>query len=186
MQTRDRPYSAIDLLRPKVLVMPSPLQYAPGSRPPEPPKLRDGFHLSTDGPPLPPGARSGRPNSDAYDPSPVASHLFTPNPRMSLSLSQLAFRNTLVVGGERDVAYSDIDRQLPRATEEGEQMQIVVEEAEEDIAPQRVSMEDTSAPGRPAGKLFGKSLIDDLESRKANMRSKQRYVMFPCQLKLNV
>ena len=29
--------------------------------------------------------------------------------------------------------------------------------------------------GKPAGKLFGKSLIDDLEARKLEMRSKQRY-----------
>jgi len=52
---------------------------------------------------------------------------------MSLSLSQLAFRNTLVVGGERDVTYSDIDRTLPRATEEGEQMQILIEEPEVEV-----------------------------------------------------
>lgn len=177
-QSGDRPYSVIDLLRPKVLVMPSPLQPASGPKEPEPPKLRDGFHLSTDGPPLPPGARSARATSAAYDPSPVASHLFTPNPRMSLSLSQLAFRNTLMIGGERDVTYSDIDRTLPRATEEGEQMQILIEEPEVDEvpAPAPVVLEDHSLPGRPAGKLFGKSLIDDLENRKANMRNKQRYV----------
>jgi hypothetical protein len=174
LQFGDRPYSVMDLLRPKVLVMPSPLQSTSGPKQPEPPKLRDGFHLSTDGPPLPPGARSARAASAAYDPSPVASHLFTPNPRMSLSLSQLAFRNTLMVGGERDVAYSDIDRTLPRATEEGEQMQILDEEPEVDEAPTPVVLEDTSPPGRPAGKLFGKSLIDDLEHRKAQMRSKQR------------
>ena len=37
-------------------------------------------------------------------------------------------------------------------------------------------LEDSSKPHRPAGKLYGKSLIDDLESRKAQMRSKQRCV----------
>jgi hypothetical protein len=101
---------------------------------------------------------------------------------MSLSLSQLAFRNTLVVGGERDVTYSDIDRTLPRATEEGEQMQILIEEPEVEVeveveeVPAPVVLAEPSLPGRPAGKLFGKSLIDDLENRKANMRSKQRYV----------
>jgi hypothetical protein len=180
-QSGDRPYSTLDLLRPKVLVMPSPLQPTSGRKEPEPPKLREGFHLSTDGPPLPAGARSARATSAAYDPSPVASHLFTPNPRMSLSLSQLAFRNTLMVGGERDVTYSDIDRTLPRATEEGVQMQILVEEPEiEELHVEEVPVPAVIAepqlPGRPAGKLFGKSLIDDLENRKAKMRSKQRYV----------
>ena len=173
-QPGDRPYSVVELLRPKVLVMPSPLQPNLGSTESEPPKLRNGFHFSTDGPPLPPGARSARATSAAYDPSPVASHLFTPNPRMSLSLSQLAFRNTLVVGGQRDVAYSDIDRTLPRATEEGVQMQILIDEPEVDDVPAPVILEEPSVPGRPAGRLFGKSLIDDLENRKANMRSKQR------------
>jgi len=100
---------------------------------------------------------------------------------MSLSLSQLAFRNTLVVGGERDVTYSDIDRTLPRATEEGVQMQILVEEPEiEELHVEEVPVPAVIAepqlPSRPAGKLFGKSLIDDLENRKAKMRSKQRYV----------
>jgi len=178
-QSGDRPYSTLDLLRPKVLVMPSPLQPTSGRKEAEPPKLREGFHLSTDGPPLPAGARSARATSAAYDPSPIASHLFTPNPRMSLSLSQLAFRNTLMVGGERDVTYSDIDRTLPRATEEGVQMQILVEEPEieephvEDV-PIPTVIAELQLPGRPAGKLFGKSLIDDLENRKAKMRSKQR------------
>lgn len=177
MTTRDRPFSNIDLLRPKVLVMPSPLQ---GTNIPEPQKVREGFRLSTSGPPLPPGARTSRPTSGAYDQSPVASHLFTPNPRMNLSLAQLAFRNTLLVDGERDVAYSDIDRVLPRATEDGEQMQMLDEEVEvnDDYGAQEqpgpVFADEPIQPGRPAGKLFGKSLIDDLESRKLNMRNKQR------------
>lgn len=178
MTTQDRPFSSIDLLRPKVLIMPSPLQ---GVDIPEPQKVREGFRLSTSGPPLPPGARTSRPISATYDQLPVTSHMFTPNPRLNLSLAQLAFRNTLLVGGERDVAYSDIDRVLPRATEDGEQMQLLDEEEVEinddygvEEQPRPVFANEPIQTSRPAGKLFGKSLIDDLESRKLNMRSKQR------------
>jgi hypothetical protein len=104
---------------------------------------------------------------------PIASNSFTPNPRMNLSLSQLTFRNTLLVGGQRDVAYDDIDGGMARATEDGQQIYLeppVIENPTPEFTP----MEDPSVPSRPAGKLYGKSLIDDLESRKANMRSKQR------------
>ena len=181
MTTRDRPFSNVDLLRPKVLIMPSPLQ---GKDIPEPQKVREGFRLSTSGPPLPPGARTSRPISAAYDQFPMASHMFTPNPRLNLSLAQLAFRNTLLVGGERDVAYSDIDRVLPRATEDGEQMHMLDEEEVNDYGTQErpgpVFANEPMQTGRPAGKLFGKSLIDDLESRKLNMRNKQRQVSDPC------
>lgn len=162
----NRPYSTIELLRPKVLIMPSPLQSTVFEKPTP---LRDGFHLLEDGAPLPPGARSSRGIATAFDPGAPASQMFTGNPRTSMTLSQLAFRNTLMVGGERDIAYSDIDRNLPRATEEGEQAEIWVEESQEQPA-----AENYSITGRPAGKLFGKSLIDALEIRKANMRSKQR------------
>lgn len=175
LERRDRPYSTIELLRPKVLVMPSPLQSTVGNKEPEP--VRDGFQFSTDGPPLPPGARSARSPSMAYDSPPVASQLFTPNPRLSLSLSQLAFRNSLMVGGERDVTYADIDNKLPRATEEGERMGILMEEPEDIDVPEPVVLEEPPQVGRPAGKLFGRSLIDDLEQRKAIMRNKQRYVL---------
>lgn len=182
-QYRERPYSTIELLRPKVLVMPSPLQpvAVPVSAPPV--KARDGFQLSTDGPPLPPGARSSRRYSGTLSvieppssiPAPIPSNSFTPNPRMDLSLSQLTFRNTLMVGGQRDVAYADIDGALPRATEDGEQMHPDPAWEEEELPVQGPQItEDSSKPGRPAGKLFGKSLIDDLENRKAQMRSKQR------------
>lgn len=175
-QSRDRPYSTLELLRPKVLVMPSPLQPTMAPVADNSTKMRDGFVLLVDGTPLPPGARSSRLMSSTFEPgAPDASQLFTPNPRTTLSLSQLAFRNTLMVGGERDVTYSDIDRILPRATEEGQQMEIEVEGPPEEVPiPERIPLEDRSQTGRPAGKLFGKSLIDDLEMRKANMRSKQR------------
>ncbi|KAG6900978.1 hypothetical protein C0993_004416 [Termitomyces sp. T159_Od127] len=172
--SRDRRYSTtLDLLRPKVLVMPSPLQ--PTAVAPVSPsdKVREGFELSTDGPPLPPGARSSRRASAAFsvlEAPHVASNSFTPNPLSSLSLSQMTFRNTLKIDGQLD---SYVDRDLPRATIDGEQAQF---ETELDDLP-IVATPEADEPfktSRPAGKLFGKSLIDDLENRKAQMRNKQR------------
>ncbi|KAJ7276360.1 hypothetical protein B0H12DRAFT_1084971 [Mycena haematopus] len=181
-QGRDRRYSTLELLRPKILVMPSPLQTASSPVVPSTSQSRDGFLASAD-PPLPPGARSARRSTASFhalDPSsssapPTASNLFTPNPRMNLTLSQLTFRNTLLVGGQRDVTYADIDGTLPRATEDGEQVQQTTPLVEDEVIPQTVPLsEDQLKPGRPPGKLFGKSLIDDLESRKAEMRTKSR------------
>lgn len=173
---RDRRYSTtLDLLRPKVLVMPSPLQ---STAPPElssvDNRIRDGFTLSKDGPPLPPGARTNRRMSTLLgisDTVPrIASNSFTPNPLEDLTLSQQLFRSTLAIDGRFDAFPSD----LPRATEEGEQAQLYPEEVEaEEILPPPLHAE-ASAPKRPPGKLYGKSLIDDLEARKAQMRSKQR------------
>ncbi|KAG7449230.1 uncharacterized protein BT62DRAFT_985578 [Guyanagaster necrorhizus] len=174
-QTGQNRYSTtIDLLRPRVLVMPSPLQPLSSDPQLEPDPIRDGFHLSTDGPPLPPGARSARDrkaSSVFLDAVPIASNSFTPNPRMNLSASQMIFRNTLKVDGERDPTYVDFDRELPRATEEGQQ--VFLDPPSDDVTP-GIPAEDAYPPGRPAGKLYGKSLIDDLENRKAVMRSKQR------------
>jgi hypothetical protein len=97
---------------------------------------------------------------------------------MNLTLSQLTFRNTLLVGGQRDVTYSDIDGNLPRAFEDGVQVQQTMPLMEDEAIPQTVApSDDQLKPNRPAGKLFGKSLIDDLESRKAEMRTKQRYIV---------
>ncbi|KAH7887754.1 hypothetical protein F5I97DRAFT_1806429 [Phlebopus sp. FC_14] len=180
---RDRPYSTVELLRPKVLVMPSPLQtVAPPPPPPPAIRPRNGFSTSTDGPPLPPGARSARPSSNLDLASvPIASNSFTPNPRASLSLSQLAFRNTLLVGGQRDIAFSDIDRHLPCAEREGEQARFEEEEEEQQVSPIATSIALPTVPPateveirRPAGKLYGRSLIDNLEHRKAEMKQKAR------------
>ncbi|KAG1754025.1 uncharacterized protein EDB91DRAFT_1101240 [Suillus paluster] len=183
---RDRPYSTVELLRPKILVMPSPLQnVAPPPPPPPAFKSRAGFEISSDGPPLPPGARSANRSSTSLTnymtpaSAPIASNSFTPNPRASLTLSQLAFRNTLMVGGQRDIAYSDIDRHLPRAMKEGEQAQF--EELEEEESPVPVSIPLPPVPPptemeikRAAGKLYGRSLIDNLEHRKAEIKQKAR------------
>ena len=172
---RDRRFSTLDLLRPKVLVMPSPLQPPPSQGVTEESdrKVRDGFEISADGPPLPPGARSSRRLSGTLSTFekgadvPVASNSFIPNPLLDLSLSQKTFRNTLVVGGQTTGIT------LPRATQDGEQIELDPREKEEQ---QDVSspVEEHSKTSRPAGKLYGKSLIDDLETRKAQMRSKQR------------
>ncbi|KAF9568915.1 hypothetical protein CPC08DRAFT_702032 [Agrocybe pediades] len=176
---RERPYSTLELLRPKVLVMPSPLQPS-ASQVITPPTqaVRDGFELSTDGPPLPPGARSTRRLSGTLSTYgsqpggiPIPSNSFTPNPLVDLSLSQKTFRNTLFVPGE-SVANLDVDN-LPRATEDGEQA-VLYPSANEESQPVVKPVEDPSKVSRPAGKLYGKSLIDDLENRKAQMRSKQR------------
>ncbi|KAG9127673.1 hypothetical protein FRC07_010898 [Ceratobasidium sp. 392] len=164
--------SRMELMRPKVLVMPSPLQ---GSEPqPRTAPRPAGFMLSSDGTPLPPGAQSGprpgaRPLAGA-GPSrsamSVMGSTFTPNPRDTMSLSQLTFRNTLMVDGTRDVTYNDIDGQLRRAADEGEQVQQDWDDYDaETEAPQ---------PERPAGRLYGRSLMDDLQDRKAQIHGRQR------------
>jgi hypothetical protein len=179
---RDRPYSTAELMRPKVLVMPSPLQGMNAVAPNSLAMGREGFEIMTDGPPLPHGARSNSSNrltsgglGNAPGSIPVASNSFTPNPRANLTLSQLTFRNTLMVGGQRDVAYADIDTDLRRATEDGEQ---IVDEVlrEEPARPVTVVVDEPEGNNRPPGKLYGRSLVEVLEQRKAVMRSKQRYV----------
>jgi len=165
--------TTMDLLRPKVLVMPSPLQHTGPAKPPPEPVGRDGFQLSSDGTPLPPGARSlSRRNSSFALAPPIASNSFTPNPRNNLSLAQLTFRNYLSAGNHGGPGYNDLDSDLPRAIEDGEQM-FQETPQEEEVAPIQ-DMEETGQLSRPAGKLYGKSLIDDLESRKLQMRNKQR------------
>lgn len=178
---RERKYSTtLELLRPKVLVMPSPLQQVAPPTSPAPAQVRDGFMLSTDGPPLPPGALSStRRNSmmaalDSANKLPIASNSFTPNPLMNLSLSQMTFRNTLHIGGMRD-PYSDVIGGLPTAAQEGEQVEFDASEAQINVNALPVSGPTTAGlDNRAPGKLFGKSLIDDLEMRKSQMRSKQR------------
>ncbi|KAF9009081.1 hypothetical protein BDQ17DRAFT_1349492 [Cyathus striatus] len=178
---RERRFSTTrELLRPKVLVMPSPLQPIGPTMPPpdENSTTRGGFQITTDGPPLPPGARSSRRASQTLTmfetAPPKASNPFTPNPLLDLSLSQKTFRDTLTAGGQRD-PYVDIDGLLPRATQDGEQVELdpIVHEMETPLPIAPVETDNT-APSRPAGKLYGKSLIDDLENRKAQMRAKQR------------
>ena len=175
--------TTLDLLRPKVLVMPSPLQAVAPTVPKQPTIIaRDGFEISTDGPPLPPGARTSRRLSStsimATETVPSASNPFIPNPHIDLTLSQKTFRNSLVVGG-RSGSYIDVDGGLPRATEDGEQVMVEELPKEEILPPPTPPPEEDLKAKRPVGKLYGKSLIDDLENRKAQMRSKQRYSYSP-------
>lgn len=175
---RERRYSTtLDLLRPKVLVMPSPLQSVATPEPPPPDnRIRDGFMLTKDGPPLPPGARTSRRMSiglGGSDTPPVASNSFTPNPLNDLTYAQKLFRNTLAVGGHSDAYPED----LPRATQDGEQVELYPAPPEvEEVPTPPPPPPETTAMKRGPGKLYGKSLIDDLETRKAQMRSKQRYI----------
>ena len=178
---RERPYSTLELMRPKLLVMPSPLQGQNFGAAAPAQVGREGFEISTDGPPLPHGARSnssqrlssgGLLGNAPGSTVPIASNSFTPNPRASLTLSQLTFRNTLMVGGQRDVSYADLDTGMRRATEDGEQ--IIEEVPEEEPARPVTVVVDEPPDSRPPGKLYGRSLVDELEHRKAVMRSKRR------------
>ncbi|KAH9951682.1 hypothetical protein B0H21DRAFT_717066 [Amylocystis lapponica] len=175
---RPRLYSRLELMRPKVLIMPSPLQSTVPTAAPVV-VAREGFEISPEAP-LPPGARSTRRASstmsmlDLSTPAPIASNSFTPNPRASLTLAQLTFRNALAVDGQRDVAYTDIDARLHRATEDGQQIEFEPEE-EAPVSPvPEIILDGGERSRRPAGKLYGKSLIDDLEARKIAMQNKRR------------
>jgi hypothetical protein len=166
-----RKYPArMDLLRPKVLIMPSPLQSSEQNARPPSPTVRDGFHLSRDGPPLPAGARAVR-KSMAFEELPPPNP-FTPNSRATLSLSQLTFRSGL---HSQDIGYSE-NPGVPRATIDGEQAELPSPELEE--IPIIAVPPEEKADRRGPGKLYGKSLIDDLEARKAQMRGKRRYFKF--------
>ena len=159
----------MDLLRPKLLIMPSPLQDSEQNARPPSPTVRDGFQLSRDGPPLPAGARAVR-KSMAFEDLPP--NPFTPNSRSSLTLAQLTFRSGLHT---QDIGYSE-NVGVPRATMDGEQARLPSPEPDEvpNIAVPPEEKKDRRGPG----KLYGKSLIDDLEARKAVMRGKRRYPMF--------
>jgi len=165
-----RPLSRVELLRPKVLIMPSPLQDLEEASQPPPPDLPEGFQKSSVGLPLPPGAKANRPASQLMLGQSTSSNTLTPNPRQSLTLAQLTFRNSLMTGGQRDPAFNDIERNLRRAHEDGEQIY-----QEEDIE-EEIAEEQKQAQGRAPGKLYGRSLMDELEARKEKMKSKQRSV----------
>ena len=168
-----RKYSRMDLLRPKVLIMPSPLQDSKQNVRPPSPTVRDGFQLSRDGPPLPAGARAVRKsmNFEELPPNP-----FTPNSRATLSLAQLTFRSGLHT---QDHGYSE-NFGMPRATADGEQARLPSPEPEE--IPVIAIPPEEKKDRRGPGKLYGKSLIDDLEARKAQMRGKRRYPSFELSL----
>ena len=165
-----RKYPRMDLLRPKVLIMPSPLQSSEQNARPPSPTTRDGFHLSRDGPPLPAGARAVRKSMAFEELSPP--NPFTPNSRATLSLAQLTFRSGL---HSQDIGYSE-NVDVPRATADGEQAKPPSPEPED--IPIIAAPPEEKKNRRGPGKLYGKSLIDDLEARKAQMRGKRRYFKF--------
>jgi hypothetical protein len=160
-----RRYSRMDLLRPKVLIMPSPLQNLEQNVRPPSPTVRDGFQLSRDGPPLPAGARAVRKSMafEEFPPNP-----FTPNSKATLSLAQLTFRSGLHA---EDNGYSE-NFGMPRATADGEQARLPSPEPE-DIPIVAVPPEEKKDRRGP-GKLYGKSLIDDLEARKGSNARKTK------------
>ena len=134
-------------LRPQTLYMPRPLSGM--LPPPSPPRnIPDGYTLGEK--PLPPGSRSS-----------ILS-LANPRPGIPMSLSQRTFRNSLMVDGKRDgpVYTGDVSPEGPfeELPDVGGEDGGVVEEEEE----------------RRPGKLYGTSLMDQLEARKAAQRSKQR------------
>ena len=158
-------YSRVDMLRPKVLIMPAPLQDQQQQQPTRPSRMvREGFEDTTGARPMPPGAKTTgpRPVSTLFGAGEQGIG-FTPNPRSSMSLAQLTFRNTLMVGGERDVAFADIESNLQRAEEEGVQIDLGL-----------VPEEGPELPRRAPGKLYGHSLMDELEARKNQLKGKQR------------
>lgn len=148
-----------NLIRPKLLVMPSLLQeQEPVADTPKRP-VREGFLDSTDSRPLPPGAKTNRASSYGA---------LNPGNRSSMTLSQITFRNSLMVGGQRDPSFADLESRIKRAEHEGEMIP-----QEHDIEPE---VEEDTVPLRAAGKLYGRSLIDDLEARKTQLKNKQRQV----------
>lgn len=89
-----RPVDRRSLLRPKTLIMPTPLTNLPP--PPSPPKnVPDGYVLGAK--PLPAGARSSI--LTTTDPRAQTS---IGRPGLPLSLSQKTFRSSLMVGGKRE------------------------------------------------------------------------------------
>ena len=135
------------LLRPRTIILPTPLSNAP--EPISPPKnIPDGYTLGDK--PLPPGSRS----------SILTTTDVRARPGLPLSLSQKTFRSSLIVGGRRE----DESFWVGGATEDGE------------VGVEYVGDPDEVGPvDRRPGKLYGKSLMDQLEARKTAMKAKQRW-----------
>ena len=173
-----RRLSRLELMRPKVLIMPGPLREVNNKPNPVDASLkrRPGFMDSTGDRPLPvnfrasaaPGIQPGtRPLTMAAGSGELGEVLLPNNPRTSFSATQLMFRNNLLVGGQRDVSYLDIDNRVARATHDGEKIEVYEED------PNFIENEFLELH-RPTGKLLGKSLMDALEARKAEIRGKRR------------
>ncbi|OCF38289.1 hypothetical protein I317_07953 [Kwoniella heveanensis CBS 569] len=124
------------LLRPKTLIMPTPLANRP------PPTIRE--------PKLPEGYTLGE------KPLPYEARTMGDRPGMPLSLSQKTFRSSLMVGGTREDEFW-----VGGAEEEGE------------VGVQSRELDEGAILRKP-GKLYGKSLMDQLEARKAALKGRQR------------
>lgn len=111
-----------------------------------PKNIPDGYTLGDK--PLPPGSRSSILTTEVRG-----------RPGLPLSLSQKTFRSSLMVDGRRE----DDSYWVGGATEDGE---LGVEYAG---GPDELGPVD-----RRPGKLYGKSLMDQLEARKTAMKAKQR------------
>lgn len=173
----------LKIMRPKVLVMPSPLRDRSDPAPPskvDTTRRAAGFLDSTDDRPLPVGFRTSvalptRPGPRPLGASQSAPGIFPYNPRMSLSTSQMMFRDSLMVGGQRDSSYAadtELGVHMKRAMVDGEKIEI-----EEGIDPDRLEAEYQELY-RPSGKLLGTSLMDKLEARKNEIKGKRRYALF--------
>ncbi|KAF8341275.1 uncharacterized protein EI90DRAFT_3150440 [Cantharellus anzutake] len=172
--TEHRRLSRMKLLRPKVLIMPSPLRdlnnVEVSSKPDS--RVGEGFLETTGDRPLPAGfrestlaARPGvRPNTgpEALGKLPTSSHLM-PNSRMSLSASQLMFRNSLRVDGN----YLEDEQRLSRAQFDGEKIEMYNEDPDQIEAAYRELQ-------HPTGKLLGHNLMDALAARKDEIKGKKR------------
>ncbi|WVF71818.1 hypothetical protein IAT40_006626 [Kwoniella sp. CBS 6097] len=124
------------LLRPKTLIMPTPLANRP------PPTIRE--------PKLPEGYTLGE------KPLPYEARTMGDRPGMPMSLSQRTFRSSLMVGGTREDEFW-----VGGAEEEGE------------VGVQSRELDEGAIMRKP-GKLYGKSLMDQLEARKAALKGRQR------------
>ncbi len=172
----NRRLSKMELLRPKVLIMPSPLRDVNNVqvRSKTDFRAREGFQETTGDRPLPAGFRESTlaarpgvrppvgPQSSGKLPN---SALFMSDSRMSLSASQLMFRNSLMVDGQ----YLEDDKHMGRAHVDGEKIEMYGEDPEEVEAAYRELH-------HPTGKLHGHSLIDALTARKDEIKGKKRSV----------
>ena len=122
--------------------------------------IHEGFEDTIGARPMPPGAKTTglQPGSTMFGTGEQGIG-FTPNPRSSMSPAQPTFRNTLMAGGEKDVAFADIEANLQRAEEEGVQVDV-------GLGPE----EAPEPPRRAPGKLYGHSVMDALEARKNQLK----------------
>lgn len=157
----------VSRLRPRTLIMPSPLHGVldPTQNQPPTTTTRDGFLHGTK--PLPPGALT-RPDSFVG--------------RMGLTPSQRAFRGSLAVVGAGNGAgvvagYEGIPPSAEREGEIGVQQYGGREYDEEDEDDDGEAEEEGDEDWRPETRYArGPSLMDRLEARKAELKGKNRWV----------